>query len=535
MAMRTSGVLLPIFSLPGPFSVGCFGNEAVDFARMLRDMGFTYWQILPLGPPAAGDSPYQCYSAFAGNPLMIDLRQLADQGLLTAGELAEAIWTGSPHVCDYEAAARSHQEMMRLAFSRYESSGRTGLDEFIASDPTGIRDFALFLSIRSHYAGLSWHLWPDENLRNHDPAALDRFMQEHQQEIRFNLFGQYEFFRQWDALRAEINSLGIRIVGDLPIYVGYDSCDVWADRHQFELDTNNLPIEVAGVPPDYFTEDGQLWGNPLYDWAAMNQDGFSWWVRRIQESFRLYDVVRLDHFRGFVNYWAVPAGETTARNGHWRTGPGAALFKAIRAQCPDADLIAEDLGASDDGSVAAFLLQSGLPGMRVLQFGFGTECDSEHLPHNHTANCVAYTSTHDNTTLLGWLYGALPEERRFGLDYVGLAPDCRWGEGGPHAPVIRAFLRTLWQSCASRVIVPVQDMLGYGADTRINIPGHPTGQWRWRASHEDLLRIDQAAFKALNHTYRRENPELKTAELRENQESDSADLYENQGLASADT
>lgn len=508
MDERASGVLLPIFSLPGPFSIGCFGNEAVDFARQLRDMGFTYWQILPLTPPAGGDSPYQCYSAYAGNPLMVDLRQLVDHDLLTPSELADFQVTSAPHTCHYPEAAATHQFLLELAFSRCDPEEIERIDRYAASAPAGIKDYALFMSIRERYDNISWHLWPDAGLRSHDPEALAQFTREHHQTVRFHLFVQYWFFRQWQALRTRINALGVRIMGDLPIYLAYDSSDVWAERSQFELDENNQPVEVAGVPPDYFTANGQLWGNPLYHWQAMKQDGYDWWIRRIRESFRLFDVLRLDHFRGFVNYWAVSNGETTARKGRWRPGPAAALFKAVAAACPEAVLVAEDLGANDDGAVAAFLKHSGLPGMRVLQFGFDIHDDNAHLPHNHIQNSVAYSGTHDNNTLLGWLYDSVSDEREYGLAYAGVDASCNWGQGGPDAVAVRALLRTLWQSCAKLIIVPVQDLLGYGADTRINTPGESEGQWRWRATADDLKRIDQTAFRAMNRIYRRENHAL---------------------------
>ncbi len=512
MDRRAAGVLLPIFSLPGPFAIGCFGDEAVDFATAIRDMGFTYWQILPLNPPAGGNSPYQCYSAFAGNPLMIDLRELATEGLLTAEELSEGFSRSDPRTCDYTAAALSHLKLLKTAFERCDETACLVFDRFAVDERPEIMDYALFMSIRDHYGGISWHLWPDESLRHHDRAALDQFAGQFRQTVRFHLFCQYWFFRQWHALRQTVNDLGVRIMGDLPIYLAYDSCDVWANQDQFELDDFLNPIEVSGVPPDYFTEDGQLWGNPLYDWEAMKKDGYAWWIRRIQESFRLFDLLRLDHFRGFANYWAVPNGETTARNGRWRPGPGMPLFDAIYAACPQADLVAEDLGASDDGTVAAFLEATGLPGMRVLQFGFDVTDDNGHLVHNHTQNSVAYSSTHDNNTLLGWLFEAAPAERDYGLSYVGLGPDSNWTQGGPDSFVIRTFLRVLWQSTARLVIVPVQDMLGYGADTRINTPGQPTGQWRWRVTEDDLSRIDRPAFLALNRVFRREIPELPTSD-----------------------
>lgn len=503
---RAAGVLLPIFSLPGPFSIGCLGNEAVDFARLLRRMGFSCWQILPVNPPAAGDSPYQCYSAFAGNPLLIDLRQLATEGLLSESDLDTIALPATPHRCDYEQAAATHGRLLGVAYANCPPERVAVIREAIRSEHPQVVDYALFTAIRRHFGELPWPEWPDRELRSHDPLALARFEAEQGDDVSFQLFCQYWFFRQWFALRAAINAIGIRIMGDLPIYVGYDSADVWAHPDQFELDENLQPVEVSGVPPDYFTADGQLWGNPLFNWDRMAADRFTWWKARIRASFELFDRLRLDHFRGFVNYWSVPFGEKTARNGRWRPGPGMKLIDAFRAACPQGGLVAEDLGASDDGTVAAFLEQTGLPGMRIIQFAFGGDEDNVHRPHNYKQNCIVYSGTHDNPTLLGWLWETEAPDREFGLEYAGFDPNGDWGQGGPQSRPIRALLRVIWQSVASLVVVPVQDMLGFGNDTRMNVPGQASGQWRWRVTREELDSIDVEAFRRLNRIYGRERP-----------------------------
>ena len=501
---RTAGVLLPIFSLPGPFNIGCFGSEAVDFARSLRRMGFSYWQILPINPPAAGDSPYQCYSAFAGNPLMIDLRQLVADGLLSVHDLGTIAPPESAHRCDYKAAAATHRRLLRVAYANCPADRVAVIKDTVCREHPEVMDFALFTAIRETFGEVCWAEWPDKDLRDHNVLALLQFESEHADAVNYQLFCQYWFFYQWFALRATINALGVSIMGDLPIYVGYDSSDVWAHPEQFELDENRQPIEVSGVPPDYFTEDGQLWGNPLFNWDKMAADGFTWWKARIRASFELFDIMRLDHFRGFVDYWAVPFGEKTARNGRWRPGPRMKLLAAFKEACPLAVLVAEDLGASDDGAVAAFLEQSGLPGMRIMQFGFA-EGGEIHLPHNYTPNCIVYTGTHDNDTLFGWIWETKAAYREYCLEYAGFDLNDDWGQGGPKSRVIRAMLRVIWQSAANMLVVPVQDMLGYGNDTRMNIPGQASGQWRWRATAEDLASIDQEAFSRLNRIYRREN------------------------------
>ncbi len=502
---RAAGALLPIFSLPGPFNIGCFGNEAVDFARLLRAMDFSYWQILPLNPPAAGDSPYQCYSAFAGNPLLIDLRGLVAEALLSESDLADIPPPRSIHECDYATAAKVHDRLLRLAYVNCPSERLETIKSSVRRERPEVLDYALFAAIREVNDGLAWNLWPDEGLRLHEQRALARFEIEFPEAIGFQLFCQYWFFRQWLELRAEINALGIHIVGDLPIYVAYDSSDVWAHPEQFELGEDLLPVEVSGVPPDYFSEDGQLWGNPLYNWDYMAVDGFSWWNSRICASFELFDIMRLDHFRGFVDYWAVPFGSPTARKGRWRPGPGIALLDSIREACPQASLIAEDLGSFQDSAVDDLRELAGYPGMRILQFAFDYRADNVHLPHNYKANSVVYSGTHDNQPLLGWLWETDNETREYGLQYVGLDPGCNWCEGGPNSPVIQEFLRVLWLSVAQTVIVPVQDMLGYGNDTRINTPGIPEGQWRWRVTVSDLERINQEFFLKLNKLYWRGN------------------------------
>ena len=400
--MRASGIILHITSLPSPHGVGTLGREAREFADFLRKAGQKYWQILPLGPTGYGDSPYQTDSAFAGNPYLIDLEQLITDGLLTREEVDAVSFGSDPAQTDYGALYAGRFDLLRRACERGWDKERENVDAFYRENESWLRSYALYTAAKRHFGMRPWIEWEDEDLRlRRSEEVLRRYEELLAEDIRFCIFTQYLFFRQWNALRAYIREQGIRIIGDVPIYVPLDSADVWAEGEYFQLDDQCRPTEVAGVPPDYFTADGQLWGNPLYAWDVMKADGFRWWKDRVRGAAKRYDVVRIDHFRAISSYWVVPRGELTARGGHWAPGPGPALLQALHAAAPELELIAEDLGVIDD-DVRRLVARSGCPGMRVLLFGFDPGGTSEHRPDRVRAHSVCYVGTHDNEPAAAW-------------------------------------------------------------------------------------------------------------------------------------
>ncbi len=462
---RSSGILLPIFSLPSPHGIGTMGQAAYDFIDFLHRAGQRWWQILPVGPAGSGDSPYQSLSTHAGNPMLIDLEALVRDGLLTAEELS-AVPDGAAGAVDYPTVVASRTRLLRVAFSRGWERDQDKAALFSVGKPW-LADYALFRAAMDAFDGLPWQDWPDEGLRRRRPEAMDRWRRELEEDIRYHTYVQYLFFTQWSALRSYANSRGVSILGDLPIYVSLNSADVWAEREQFLLDDDGHPSHVAGVPPDYFSTDGQLWGNPLYDWEWMHNDGFGWWIRRVESAGRLFDAVRIDHFRAFASYWSVPAGAETARDGHWEQGPGMTLVGVLTSWFSNLTFIAEDLGLLTP-DVGALLTASGLPGMKVLEFAFSGP-DNAYLPHNCVRNCVVYTGTHDNAPVLGWYQDAAPEELAYAKRYLG-------AEGADE--LRRAMLRAGQTSVAELFVAQLQDYLG--AEGRINVPGLPEGNWRWR-------------------------------------------------------
>ncbi len=507
MFKRSSGILCPIFSLPGPFGFGCFDQNARYFASKVAAAGFTYWQILPLNPTSAGNSPYQGLSAYAGNPYFIDLQQLCDQGLLTGDELHHnRYW--SPYQVDYGWLYETREKLLQVVYSRLNADQQAAVARFAVENARWLPDYALFRAIKKYYGDRPWWEWPDAGLRRHEKEALERFAAEHAFEVGYHTYVQYEFDRQWFALKADINALGVKIIGDMPIYVAHDSADVWARHDLFEMDEDSKLLRVAGVPPDYFSADGQLWGNPLYRWNKMQADGYNWWLDRIGTALKANDVLRIDHFRGFESYWAVPYGETTAREGVWEKGPAMKLFDVILAAFPDAPIIAEDLGDVDD-DVRDFLTATGLPGMKVMQFGFNGYCDNDDLPHSHTANSVAYSGTHDNTTLIGWWKSAGEAAARQVNRYVRYEPKIQQlGEYGDNLNFCHCFLETLWLSPARLAIVPIQDFYAFDESTRINTPGKGDGNWLFRLSYEQVDAFDVEWMRELNETYfRKYQPE----------------------------
>lgn len=463
---RASGILMPVFSLPSPYGIGTFGKAAYDWVDFLADAKQTYWQVLPLGPTSYGDSPYQSFSAFAGNPYFIDPDLLVAAGLLTTQECVAAA-CGNDAKVDYAALYETRFALLQKAFARFTDD--TALDAFWHRHKSWLDDYALYTAIKAANGQRSWAEWPDD-VRLRQPKALEKARRTLLREQRFCVFLQYLFFTQWDALKTYAEGKGVRIIGDMPIYVAMDSADVWANSGIFQLDENNLPTEVSGCPPDGFSADGQLWGNPLYRWDVLAQNGYDWWMRRLAASFELFDTVRIDHFRGLESYYAIPYGAPNARNGRWREGPGLDFIRAIQKQFRGRQIIAEDLGFLTPG-VRQLLRRSGYPGMKVLQFAFDTREESDYLPHNYQKNCVVYTGTHDNDTMLGWLQTARRSDVRFARRYLDIhhRADEQW-----------AFIRAAMASVADLAVIPMQDYLGLGSEARINTPSTLGGNWVWR-------------------------------------------------------
>lgn len=403
---RSSGILMHISSLPSPYGIGTLGREAYAFVDFLAEAGQRYWQLLPLGPTGVFDSPYQSFSTYAGNPYFIDLDLLRDEGLLEENDYCTLDFGTDADRADFGKLYRNRYPVLRRAYARYRE--RDGWEEALSAlmqrEPW-LPDYALFMALKSHFGGLAWTHWPDEAIRTRRPEALVRYRALLREEIGFHAFVQGCFFRQWEALRAYVAKRGVRLIGDLPIYVPLDSADVWTEPAQFQLDETLAPVAVAGVPPDSFSATGQLWGNPLYDWDAMESDGFSWWIDRVRAAGRLYDVVRIDHFRGLASYWSVPADASTAECGEWRKGPGMKLVGTLQREVGDVRLIAEDLGFLTE-DVIRLREEAGLPGMKIVQFAFDSREKSDYLPHNYKRNCICYTGTHDNTTARGWFSDA---------------------------------------------------------------------------------------------------------------------------------
>ena len=466
---RSSGILLPISSLPTRYGIGTMGREAYAFADFLHAAGQKYWQLLPLGPTSYGDSPYQSFSTFAGNPYFIDLEMLAEDGLLDLAELERTDWGGNPRYVDYGKIYESRFTVLRQAFQQGYPRDREAVEAFRKENPW-LDNYALYMAVKGSFGMKSWLEWPDEDIRLRRPEAMERYSRELAEDVAFYSYLQYLFYRQWDALRDYIHSLGIQIIGDMPIYVAMDSADVWAEPEFFQLGEGLVPTEVSGVPPDYFTADGQLWGNPLYDYARMKEDGYDWWIRRVAGAGRLFDIIRIDHFRGLESYWAVPYGEATAKNGRWRKGPGMALVGVLTRRFPDIQFIAEDLGFLTP-AVHSLLRRSKLPGMKVLEFAFDTREPSNYLPHTYGRNCVCYVGTHDNETVVQWREKADRGSVTMARKYLGLneAEGFHWG-----------MIRGGMSSVADTFVVQMQDCLGLGAEGRMNTPGTLGGNWQWR-------------------------------------------------------
>lgn len=473
---RSAGILLPISSLPSKYGIGCFDKAAYAFVDFLKDAGQTCWQILPLGQTSYGDSPYQSFSTFAGNPYFISLDVLCDEQLLKKEE-CEAAALPDTDCIDYSRLYETRYSLLRKAYSRMENDN--AVSEFTASQPW-LEDYALFMALKDHFGGVSWDNWT-EDIRLRKEEALKHWKERLAKEIGFYQFLQYQFFRQWNNLKAYANANGIRIIGDIPIYVAFDSADAWANPELFQLDEIGLPKAVAGCPPDGFAADGQLWGNPLYDWEYHKGTGFKWWIERLRQCFAMYDVVRIDHFRGFDEYYAIPYGDKTAKNGHWEQGPGMELFHAVEAALGKREVIAEDLGFMTD-SVRQLVKDSGFPNMKVLEFAFDsrdTGSRNDYLPHNYNENCVAYTGTHDNQTITAWFQTITDEERSMAREYL-----C--DEFTPDEKLHKVFISLIMRSRAKLCIIPMQDWLGFDDKSRINVPSTVGTNWKWRLLPTDL-------------------------------------------------
>ncbi len=466
--MRSSGILMHITSLPGPYGVGTMGKYAFDFVDFLKAAGQTMWQILPLTPTGFGDSPYQSCSAFAGNHYLIDLEMLVEEGLLKTEELTGIKWCRKEEKVDFGLLYQNRLKVLRLAYRRF--AGSAAFDTFCRENHAWLPDFALFMALKEQYGGAPWYQWA-ASLKHREEGAMAAIRTELADPIRFYCFVQHQFFRQWEALHAYANENGIRIVGDVPIYVPLDSVEVWSRPELFLLDKKLDPIAVAGCPPDGFTEDGQLWGNPLYRWDIHKKQGYVWWLERLAAAGQMYDVVRLDHFRGFEAYWSVPYGDKTARYGKWVKGPGMSFVKALKKGLPDLPLIAEDLGFLTQ-EVLDLRDAGGWPGMKVLQFAFDPKEPSNYLPHTYVKNSVCYTGTHDNMTMRQWFETATAEEVDFAARYMTLTKK----EG-----YVWGTIRTAMSSVSDVCIIQMQDYLNLGSQTRMNFPGTLSdSNWTWR-------------------------------------------------------
>ncbi len=478
--MRKAGILLPITSLPSSYGIGCFSKSAYDFIDWLKDAGQSYWQVLPMGPTSFGDSPYQSPSAFAGNPYFISLEALIEDGELTKAECDMADFGENPNDIDYEKMYKNRFPLLKIAFANFKGKNSPEYQFFLESSRYWLDDYSLFMAIKDYFDGIEWHKWP-EDIRMRQPEAVFRYKEMLKKEIEFWCYVQYKFYSQWKKLKTYANEKGIKIIGDIPIYASMDSSDVWSNPTLFQLDEKNVPIAVAGCPPDGFSATGQLWGNPLYNWNNHKDTGYCWWIKRLEHCFNLYDIVRIDHFRGFDEYYSIPFGMKDATIGQWEKGPGIELFRAMENVLGKKDVIAEDLGFITD-SVRQLLRECGYAGIKVLEFAFDardTGSQNDYLPHNYPENCVAYTGTHDNQTLVSWLNTITYDEKQLVRNYIC---DKYTPDNELHIPLIC----TLMMSVAKICIIPVQDYLGYKDDTRINIPSTLGTNWRWRLQKGEL-------------------------------------------------
>ncbi len=490
---RSSGILLHITSLPGNYGIGTLGKEAYNFVDFLVESGQKRWQILPLGHTGYGDSPFQCFSAFAGNPLLINLEKLAEKKLLKKDEFPS--FSFDPEYVDFGAVVDYKYPLLEKAYQRFKkSAGRVGqmqFENFCLKNQLWLEDYAFFMALKNHHEGQPWSEWDHEiKLRNED--AMNRYRDHLGDQVNFYRFLQFVFYHQWLELKAYANINDIKIIGDMPIYVAFDSADAWANPEVFQFDENMNPRSVAGVPPDYFSETGQLWGNPLYDWDYLKETGFQWWIDRIKANLLLYDFLRIDHFRGLAAYWEVPFGEKTAIKGKWVDAPGDELLEAINKSLGKLPIIAEDLGVITP-DVVELREKFGLPGMKILQFAFDTAEENDFIPHTYEKNSVVYTGTHDNDTTLGRYLESTEEEKQLMRDYFQInEKDPAW-----------SFIRLAWSTVSSMAIAPMQDILRLDSSARMNFPGKPSGYWKWRYRSEMLTEEHALDLLKITRTYGR--------------------------------
>ena len=484
---------MPMSSLPSPYGIGTMGRCAYKFVDFLQKAGQKYWQLLPLGPTSYGDSPYASFSTFAGNPYFIDLDTLVREGLLKKKELEEVFWGSDEERVDYGAIYFSRFKVLRKAFERGRGALADELAAFRAQNASWLENYALYMAVKAHFGMKSWTEWEDEDIRLRRPEAVERYSAELRDDVDYYVFLQFIFFRQWFALKNYAHERGIRFIGDIPIYVALDSADVWSEPKFFQLDENGVPKEVAGVPPDAFTEDGQLWGNPLYDYDEMKRDGFGWWIRRIEGAKKLYDVIRIDHFRGFESYWAVPYGNTTAKIGRWIKGPGMDLVGVLVSWFSDISFIAEDLGYTTP-EVEKLLADSALPGMKILEFAFDPTGDAPYMPHNCPKHAVCYIGTHDNETVRGWIKCLDHRTLKFARDYMHITPEEGWCWG---------MIRTGLSSPCELFVIQMQDALELPREARMNTPGTASGNWQWRMKKDALSAALAKKLRFYTELYRR--------------------------------
>lgn len=468
---RGSGIIMHIASLPGKYGIGTFGKEAYEFGDFLKKSGQNYWQILPLGPTSFGDSPYQSFSAFAGNPYFIDFDILKKDGLLKESDYSSINFGENSEDINYGLIFKEKLQVLKKAYENFKLNESKDIKKFEEKEAYWLDDYALYMAIKNHFNLKSWQTW-DEDIRLREPNALEEYKKLLKDEINYWKFLQYEFYKQWKELKSYVNELGIEIIGDMPIYVAEDSADVWGNPEAFLLHKKTLkPLRVAGCPPDIFASTGQLWGNPIYDWNYMAKTDYKWWVDRIRQSLNLYDVLRIDHFKGFESYWSIPYGDSTAENGEWVKGPGIKVFNAIKDELGEVNIIAEDLGTLTKETIK-LRNDTGFPGMKILTFAFDTDSSNPFLPHNYEKNFIVYTGTHDNDTIRGWMETTAPkEEVKKAIEYLGLNKEegYNWG-----------FIRGAWSSIADISIAQMQDFLNLGNEARINLPSTLGNNWRWR-------------------------------------------------------
>lgn len=497
--MRASGILMPVFSLPSRYGIGSFSKSAYQFVDMLKKAGQKYWQILPLCPTSYGDSPYQSFSTYAGNPYFIDLDQLIEEKLLTRKECQACDFGDDPQDIDYGKLYENRFKLLRKAYERANVGEDQEFEAYRRENAWWLDDYALFMAVKDRFDGVAWNEWA-EDIRLRWSNAMDYYRRELYYEIEFYSYLQFVFMKQWKKLKNYANINGIEIIGDIPIYVAFDSADAWANPELFQFDAENLPTAVAGCPPDGFSADGQLWGNPLYRWDYHRETGFDWWIRRIAYCSELYDVVRIDHFRGFDEYFSIPYGDKDARGGHWEKGPGIDLFRKIEQALGWKQVIAEDLGYMTD-SVRHLVYESGFPGMKVLEFAFDSRdsgCASDYLPHNYPENCVAYTGTHDNETIVGWWKSITADERKLARDYL-----C--DHATPEEELYKCFISLIMRSAARVCVIPMQDYMGLDNRFRMNKPSTVGTNWKWRIKKRDLTKKLQKEIYDVTLRYGRKN------------------------------